>query len=158
MKDMQKLQPKVAKIREKYKDDKEAMNKELMGLYRTFKVNPMAGCLPMVLQLPVFIALYNVLGQAIELRHAAFIPTLPFTNIVWLADLSAKILADHPLGHGGHHVHPAEDDSFRRRPGSGQDDDVFAPDLYFSLSEFRLGSGGLLAGQQCSFHCAAALY
>ncbi len=90
MKDMQKLQPKVAKIREKYKDDRETMNKELMGLYRTFKVNPMAGCLPMVLQLPVFIALYNVLGHAIELRHAAFIPTLPFTNIVWLADLSAK--------------------------------------------------------------------
>ena len=90
MKDMQKLQPKVAKIREKYKDDKEAMNKELMALYRTFKVNPMAGCLPMVLQLPVFIALYNVLGYAIELRHASFIPTLPFSNIVWLADLSAK--------------------------------------------------------------------
>ena len=90
MKDMQKIQPKVAKIREKYKDDKEAMNKELMALYRTFKVNPMAGCLPMVLQLPVFIALYNVLGYAIELRHASFIPTLPFTNIVWLADLSAK--------------------------------------------------------------------
>jgi YidC/Oxa1 family membrane protein insertase len=90
MKDMQKLQPKVAKIREKYKDDKEAMNKELMALYRTFKVNPMAGCLPMVLQLPVFIALYNVLGYAIELRHAPFISTLPFTNIVWLADLSAK--------------------------------------------------------------------
>ena len=90
MKDMQKLQPKVAKIREKYKDDKEAMNKELMALYQTFKVNPMAGCLPMVLQLPVFIALYNVLGYAIELRHAPFIPTLPLTHIVWLADLSAK--------------------------------------------------------------------
>jgi YidC/Oxa1 family membrane protein insertase len=90
MKDMQKLQPKVAKIREKYKDDKEAMNKELMALYRTFKVNPMAGCLPMVIQLPVFISLYNVLGYSIELRHASFIPTLPFTDIVWLADLSAK--------------------------------------------------------------------
>src|SRR5208337_2341020 len=90
MKAMQKLQPKVAKIREKYKDDKEAMNKELMGLYRTFKVNPLAGCLPMVIQLPVFIALYRVLGSAIELRHASFIPTLPFTHIVWLADLSTK--------------------------------------------------------------------
>jgi len=90
MKDMQKLQPKVAKIREKHKDNKEAMNKELMALYKTFKVNPMAGCLPMLLQLPVFIALYNVLGYAIELRHAPFIPTLPFTHIVWLADLSAK--------------------------------------------------------------------
>jgi YidC/Oxa1 family membrane protein insertase len=90
MQDMQKLQPKIAKLREKYKDDKEAMNKELMGLYRTYKVNPMGGCLPMVLQLPVFIALYNILGNAIELRHAPFISTLPFTNIVWLADLSAK--------------------------------------------------------------------
>jgi YidC/Oxa1 family membrane protein insertase len=90
MKDMQKLQPKVAKLREKYKDDKETMNKELMALYRTFKVNPLAGCLPMVIQLPVFIALYNVLGYAIELRHASFLPTLPFTDIVWLADLSTK--------------------------------------------------------------------
>ncbi len=90
MQDMQKLQPKIAKLREKYKDDKEAMNKELMGLYRTYKVNPMGGCLPMVLQLPVFIALYNILGNSIELRNAPFISTLPFTNIVWLADLSAK--------------------------------------------------------------------
>jgi YidC/Oxa1 family membrane protein insertase len=90
MKEMQKLQPKVAKLREKYKDDKETMNKELMALYRTFKVNPLAGCLPMVLQLPVFIALYNVLGYAIELRHAPFVATLPFTDIVWLLDLSSK--------------------------------------------------------------------
>jgi len=90
MKEMQKLQPKVAKLREKYKDDKETMNKELMALYRTFKVNPLAGCLPMALQLPFFIALYNVLGYAIELRHAPFIATLPFTNIAWLSDLSSK--------------------------------------------------------------------
>jgi len=90
MKEMQKLQPKVAKLREKYKDDRETMNKELMNLYRTFKVNPLGGCLPMVLQLPVFIALYNVLGYAIEVRHAPFISTLPFTQIVWLSDLSAK--------------------------------------------------------------------
>ena len=90
MQDMQKLQPKIAKMREKFKDDREALNKELMGLYRTYKVNPMGGCLPMLLQLPVFIALYNILGYSIELRHAPFISTLPFTNIVWLADLSAK--------------------------------------------------------------------
>ncbi len=90
MQDMQKLQPKIAKLREKYKDDREGLNKELMGLYRTYKVNPMGGCLPMLLQLPVFIALYNILGYSIELRNAPFISTLPFTNIVWLADLSAK--------------------------------------------------------------------
>jgi YidC/Oxa1 family membrane protein insertase len=90
MKVMQKIQPRVAEIREKHKDDKEAMNRELMALYRTFKVNPLGGCLPMLLQLPVFIALYNLLGYSIQLRHASFIPTLPFTDIVWLADLSAK--------------------------------------------------------------------
>ncbi len=90
MKDMQKLQPRVAELREKYKNDKEAMNRELMALYRTFKVNPLGGCLPMVLQLPVFIALYNVLAYAIEVRHATFLATLPFTDIVWLADLSTK--------------------------------------------------------------------
>ncbi len=90
MKEMQKLQPKMAKIREKYKGDRETMNKELMALYRTFKVNPLGGCLPMALQLPIFIALYNALSYAIELRHTPFIPTLPFTDIVWLADLSAK--------------------------------------------------------------------
>ena len=105
----------MAKLREKYKDDKETMNKELMALYRTFKVNPMAGCLPMVMQLPVFIALYNVLGYAIELRHASFIPTLPFTNIVWLADLSAKDpLLITPIDHGGHHVPPAKNDAVHR--------------------------------------------
>lgn len=90
MKVMQKIQPRVAEIREKYKDDKEAMNRELMSLYRTFKVNPLGGCLPMLLQLPVFLALYNLLRYSIEFRHADFISTLPFTNIVWLADLSAK--------------------------------------------------------------------
>jgi YidC/Oxa1 family membrane protein insertase len=90
MQNMQKLQPKIAKLREKYKDDREALNKELMNLYRTYKVNPMGGCLPMLLQLPVFIALYNILGYSIELRNAPFISTLPFTDIVWLADLSAK--------------------------------------------------------------------
>lgn len=90
MQAMQKLQPKIAKLREKYKNNREEMNRELMALYRTYKVNPASGCLPMLLQLPVFIALYNILGYALEMRHAPFIPTLPFTDIVWLADLSAK--------------------------------------------------------------------
>ncbi len=81
MKTMQKLQPKLAKLKEKYKDDKERMNKELMQLYKTYKVNPMSGCLPMLLQIPVFFALYKVLLQAIELRHAPF--------MLWINDLSA---------------------------------------------------------------------
>jgi len=78
---MKKLQPLMTEIREKYKGDKQKMNKELMALYRTYKVNPMGGCLPMVLQIPVFFALYRMLYQAIELRHAPF--------FLWINDLSA---------------------------------------------------------------------
>lgn len=81
MKEMQKLQPRMAKIREKHKNDKQKMNQEMMALYKTYKVNPMGGCLPMVIQLPVFFALFRVLGSSIELRHAPF--------ILWIKDLSA---------------------------------------------------------------------
>ena len=81
MKNMQKLQPKIAKLKEKYKDDPTKMNQEMMTLYKTYKVNPLGGCLPMVIQIPVFFALYKVLLQAIELRHAPF--------MLWITDLSA---------------------------------------------------------------------
>jgi YidC/Oxa1 family membrane protein insertase len=90
MEQMKKLQPMMAKIREKHADDREKMNAEIMQLYKTYKVNPAGGCLPMLMQIPVFFALYQALLGAIELRHAAFIPHLPFTDMVWLADLSAK--------------------------------------------------------------------
>jgi YidC/Oxa1 family membrane protein insertase len=81
MKEMQKLQPLMKKMREKYKNDKAQMNRELMGLYKTYKVNPMGGCLPMVIQIPVFFALFRILGTAIELRHAPF--------FLWINDLSS---------------------------------------------------------------------
>jgi len=81
MKNMQKIQPKMAKLKEKYKNDSARLNQEMMGLYKTYKVNPLGGCLPMVLQIPVFFALYKVLLQAIELRHAPF--------MLWVSDLSA---------------------------------------------------------------------
>jgi YidC/Oxa1 family membrane protein insertase len=81
MKNMQKLQPKVAKLKEKYKDDPTKMNQEMMALYKTYKVNPVGGCLPMVIQIPFFFALYRVLMAAIELRHAPF--------MLWINDLSA---------------------------------------------------------------------
>jgi YidC/Oxa1 family membrane protein insertase len=82
MKGMQKLQPEMQKIREKYKNDKERLNREMMELYKTHRVNPLGGCLPMVVQIPVFFALYRVLLSSIELRHAGF--------AFWLTDLSAK--------------------------------------------------------------------
>jgi YidC/Oxa1 family membrane protein insertase len=81
MGEMRKLQPLMQEIREKYKNDKQRMNQEVMGLYRTYKINPMGGCLPMIIQLPVFFALYRMLYQAIELRHAPF--------VWWINDLSA---------------------------------------------------------------------
>lgn len=81
MNDMKRMQPLMMEIREKYKDDKKKMNEETMALYRTYKINPMGGCLPMVVQLPVFFALYRMLYQAIELRHAPFFG--------WINDLSA---------------------------------------------------------------------
>jgi len=81
MKNMQKIQPKMAKLKEKYKNDSARLNQEMMNLYKTYKVNPLGGCLPMLLQIPVFFALYKVLLQAIELRHAPF--------MLWITDLSA---------------------------------------------------------------------
>jgi len=71
----------MAEIREKHKNDRPRMNQEIMLLYRTYKVNPVGGCLPMVFQIPVFFALYRMLYSAIELRHAPFFG--------WITDLSA---------------------------------------------------------------------
>ncbi|MDR1395896.1 MAG: membrane protein insertase YidC [Deltaproteobacteria bacterium] len=81
MKEMQKIQPLMAKIREKYKDDRETMQKETIQLYKTYKVSPLGGCLPMLLQIPFFIAFYRVLDYALELRGAPF--------MLWITDLSA---------------------------------------------------------------------
>jgi len=82
MKRMQKLAPKVNELKEKYKGDPQRQNREMMDLYKKERVNPMGGCLPMVIQIPVFIALYNVLNNSIELRQAPF--------VWWLHDLSSK--------------------------------------------------------------------
>lgn len=81
MKSMQDLQPKLAALKKKHEKDKEKLNREMLELYRTHKVNPVGGCLPMLIQLPVFIALFNVLYVSIEMRHAPF--------VFWIRDLSA---------------------------------------------------------------------
>src|SRR5690606_24138540 len=82
MKKMQTLQPLMAKLREKYKDNPQQMQIETMNLYKTHGVNPVAGCLPMFLQLPIFMALYSLLGHSIELYKAPF--------LFWIHDLSYK--------------------------------------------------------------------
>jgi YidC/Oxa1 family membrane protein insertase len=80
MKKMQMLQPKILEIKEKLKDDPQKMNKETMKLYQTYGVNPAGGCLPLVLQMPIFIALWGLFQAAIELRQQPF--------ILWIQDLS----------------------------------------------------------------------
>jgi YidC/Oxa1 family membrane protein insertase len=94
MKQMQKLQPQMEKLKERYGSDKEKLNKEIMELYRRNGVNPLGGCLPMVLQFPVFIGLYNALSTPIELRHAPFL---------WINDLSRPDWESLPLTFGGWH-------------------------------------------------------
>lgn len=90
MEKMKQLQPMMLAIREKYKGNREEMNKEVMALYKTYGVNPASGCVPILIQLPVFFGLYQALLTSIALRHASFITYLPGTDIIWLADLSAK--------------------------------------------------------------------
>jgi YidC/Oxa1 family membrane protein insertase len=82
MKDMQKLQPIINDLKTKYKDDKARLNQEVMQVYKTYKINPLGGCLPMVIQIPVFFGLYKALLYSIELRHQPF--------VLWIQDLSAK--------------------------------------------------------------------
>lgn len=82
MKAMGKLKPEIEKIQKKYKDDRQKQQVEIMALYKAHKVNPLAGCLPMLLQMPIWFALYKMLMAAAELYHAPFIPG-------WIDDLTA---------------------------------------------------------------------
>lgn len=79
---MRKLQPRLAQLKESYGDDRQRFNQEMMDLYRKEKVNPMGGCLPILVQIPVFISLYWVLIETVELRQAPF--------MLWIEDLSVK--------------------------------------------------------------------
>lgn len=92
MKKMQALQPKMTVLKEKYSDDPQRMNQELMALYKKHGVNPMAGCLPMFVQIPIFFGFYNMLGKAVELRNSPFL---------WVHDLSqpdtVAIFAGYPV-------------------------------------------------------------
>lgn len=82
MANMRRVQPQMQQIRERHSDDRQKMNQALMDLYRKEKINPLGGCLPILVQIPVFIALYWVLLESVELRHAPF--------ILWINDLSSR--------------------------------------------------------------------
>ena len=79
MRKMQEIQPKMENLRSEHKDNHQKLNKEMMELYKKHKVNPMGGCLPMLLQMPIFIALYQTLMRSVELKGASFL---------WIKDLS----------------------------------------------------------------------
>ncbi len=79
---MRKLQPRMKALQERYKDDREAMSRALMDIYKQEKVNPVAGCLPMLIQIPFFIAFYWVLLESVEMRQAPF--------MLWITDLSSR--------------------------------------------------------------------
>ena len=78
-KGMQHLQPKIEELRRVYKDNPQRLNKEILELYRKNKINPLGGCLPLILQIPVFFSLYQALMRSIELKGA---------NFLWIKDLS----------------------------------------------------------------------
>ena len=92
MKRMQELQPKMNELKQKYGDDPQKMNQELIALYKKHGVNPMSGCLPMLVQIPIFCGFYNMLGKAVELRNSSFL---------WVKDLSqpdtVAIISGYPL-------------------------------------------------------------
>jgi YidC/Oxa1 family membrane protein insertase len=79
---MQMIQPELKKIQQKYKNDQQRLNQEMMHLYKTYKVNPFTGCLPLLIQMPIFFALFRTLTTSIEFRQASF--------IFWITDLSLK--------------------------------------------------------------------
>ncbi len=89
MRKMSLLSPKMTEMREKYKDDPQKMNEEMMKLYREYGVNPFSGCLPMLIQIPIFFGFYAMLGSAIELRNSSFL---------WVQDLSQPDTVGHILG------------------------------------------------------------
>jgi len=89
MRRMAALSPKMTELREKYKDDPTKMNEELMKLYRDYGVNPFSGCLPMLIQIPIFFGFYGMLGTAIELRNSSFL---------WIHDLSQPDTIAHVMG------------------------------------------------------------
>ena len=144
MRRMSLLNPKVQELRDKYKDDPTRMNQEVMKLYKDYGINPVGGCLPMMIQIPIFFGLFKMLGQAVELRNSAFL---------WVKDLSQPDTVGafvrrpdqcHPAVHGRDPNLVDGDDAEDRRPDPAPGDDVYATDLFVYLLQFCCGSGIVL--------------
>ena len=146
MRRMSALAPKMQELKEKYKDDPTKMNAEVMKLYKTYGVNPISGCLPMVIQIPIFFGLFTMLRQAVELRNASFL---------WVHDLSQPDTVAHLPGLGWpinilpilmaatqSLAHAPDTENRRRHPAAR--DDVHAADLRRVLLQFCGGAGFVL--------------
>ena len=174
---MKSVQPQLAALKERFPDDKVKQQQEMMEIYKKEKINPVAGCLPVLLQIPVFFSLYKVLFVTIEMRHAPFYgwikdlsapdPTTIF-NLFGLHSVGsddartgdrsvsdARRLADH---HGHHDVVPDEAQS--DAAGSDPEDDLRldAADLHLHAGLVPGGSGDLLGLEQPAFGAAAELH
>ena len=164
MSKMKKLQPEMERIRERFKTDKVQQQQALMQLYQKEKVNPVSGCLPMVIQIPVFFSLYKVLLVTIDMRHAPFFG--------WIRDLSAPdptsifnlfglipwmppqflMLGVFPRHHGADDVVADQPESTACRSGTAEDFRFYAVDLHLHAVEFSGGPGDLLELEQPSLH------
>ena len=151
MANMRRVQPRIVSIRDRYKDDRARLNQAMMQIYKEEKINPFGGCFPILVQIPVFLALYWVLLESVELRQADF--------IFWLNDLSSKdpffVPADH---HGHNHVDPAE--AQPRPDGSHAGESNEGPAFYlhgiFRILPIR--AGVVLGHKQHPVHCPAMAY
>jgi YidC/Oxa1 family membrane protein insertase len=115
MANMRKLAPRLKSLKERYGDDKQRLNQAMMEMYKKEKINPLGGCLPILVQIPVFIALYWVLLESVELRQADFI----CGSRICRPGSVFRAAADH----GRDHVHPAEAQPAPPGPDPGQGDD-----------------------------------
>ena len=173
---MKAVQPQMAALRERYPDDKVKQQQELMALYKKEKINPLAGCLPIAIQIPVFFSLYKVLFVTIEMRHAPFFGWIHDlsapdpTNIFTLFGLAAlrpdggagdrAFPASGPVAadHGRDHVGADEAQPLAARPDAGDDLQLDAGDLHLHAGQLPGRAGDLLGLEQLAVGDAAEHY
>ena len=147
---MKEVSPRLMKLREQYGDDKQKMNVAMMELYKTEKINPLGGCLPILVQIPVFIALYWVLLASVEMRNAPW--------ILWVKDLATPDVVVHLAGaDDGDDVDSIQTESDAARSGAGARDDADAADLRRDVLLLPGRPGAVLADQQYLVDCAAVV-
>jgi hypothetical protein len=145
---MKAINPKIMEMRERLKDNPQQMQQEMMRIYREEKVNPMGGCFPIMIQIPVFIALYWVLLSSVEMRNAPWIG--------WIHDLSGARPVLHPAAADDGHLAAADRAEPRAaRPDAGQDDVVHAADLQRDVLLLPGRPGAVLADEQHPVDCPA---